>query len=151
LSNTTVPCRQCGYPTTGALGEPDICPLCAADNLKGGPMVCKKCHKACQPIGATLRGVQLVACPSCGHVYTPDLMKLPPGMPAISITRVVKKPAKITSKKSVVRGGQTVSHGPHKAGKVRSIRTPATKKTNQSTKNHKTVVKKRKIKAGKHA
>jgi len=101
-------------------------------------MICKKCHKACQPIGATLRGVQLVTCPSCGQVYTPDLIKLPKGMPAISITGVVKKPAKITSKKSVMRGGQTVSHGPHKAEKVRSIRTPATKKRTgkvQRTKN----------------
>jgi len=101
LSNTVVSCRQCGYPTTGTLGDPSLCPLCTADGLKGGPMVCKKCHKACQPIGATLRGVQLVACPSCGQVYTPDLMKLPAGMPAMSITQVGKKPAKITSKKSV--------------------------------------------------
>ena len=87
MSNAVIACRQCGYPTTGALGESNLCPLCAADNLKGGPMICKKCHKTCQPIGATLRGVQLVACPSCGQVYTPDLIKLPKGMPAISITR----------------------------------------------------------------
>ena len=138
MSNAVIACRQCGYATTGALGESNLCPLCAADNLKGGPMICKKCHKACQPIGATLRGVQLVTCPSCGQVYTPDLIKLPKGMPAISITGVVKKPAKITSKKSVMRGGQTVSHGPHKAEKVRSIRIPATKKRTgkvQRTKN----------------
>ena len=110
-----ISCRQCGYPTTGALGESNLCPLCAADNLKGGPMVCKKCHKACQPIGATLRGVQLVACPSCGQVYTPDLIKLPKGMPAISITRVVKKPAKITSKRSA---GKKASARVQKSKKV---------------------------------
>ena len=100
-------------------------------------MICNKCHnKACQPIGATLRGVQLVACPSCGQVYTPDLIKLPVGMPAVNI----------------MRGGAVVARRSHKPKVGGSSPSPATKKkTNQSTKNHKTVVKKRKIKAGKHA
>ena len=104
LSNTAVPCRQCGYPTTGAVGVPDICPLCAADNLKGGPMVCKKCKKSCTPIGATLRGIQLVGCPGCGLVYA--------DIPGAQITR----------------GGQTVSHRSHNPEKVCSTHTPATKK-----------------------
>lgn len=51
-------------------------------------MVCIKCHKTCLPIGATLRGVQLVGCPNCSAVYA-DIpgAKIVRRMPATTSTR----------------------------------------------------------------
>ena len=117
-SNTSTVCRQCGFPTR----EGTLCLLCTADNLKGGPVVCKKCQKPCLPIGATLRGVQLVGCPSCGLVYadipTVKVIRKPKlymseedsrefikaarkyahPVPAKPAAKIVNKPVKITKK-----------------------------------------------------
>ena len=131
VNNLTTRCRQCGFPTSEAT---NLCLLCAADNLKGGPVLCKKCQKPCIPIGATLRGVQLVGCSSCGLVYAdittvkvirkPKLYmpeedrrkfltaarKCAPPVPATPAAKPAKKPVKITkkvTKKVVVKKTKT--------------------------------------------
>ena len=61
-------------------------------------MVCKKCHKTCSPIGATLRAVQLVACPSCGQVYAdiPGVVirRIAPNVKLLPQSRKKDKPLK---------------------------------------------------------
>ena len=135
-SNVSSPCQQCGFPTTWRQGNGFLCPLCIADNLKGGPVVCKKCNKTCLPIGATLRGVQLVGCPNCSVVYA-DI----PGV------KVIRRMPVTTS----TRGGQTVSRLPHKQEKACSTHAPATKKKTAKKPVKRVVSKKTKNRGTKHA
>jgi hypothetical protein len=76
-------------------------------------MVCIKCHKTCLPIGATLRGVQLVGCPNCSAVYA-DI----PG------AKIVRQMPATTS----TRGGAAAARQSHKLKVAGSNPTPATKK-----------------------
>ena len=99
-------------------------------------MLCKKCQKPCIPIGATLRGVQLVSCNNCGAVYAPDL-------PGVSLTR----------------GRAAAAHQAHILKVAGSSPAPATKKRttkkpSKVQKHKKVVVKKTKaevtLKKGNH-
>lgn len=82
-------------------------------------MVCKKCKVSCKPIGATLRGVQLIACPSCSQVFA--------DMPGVK----------------TMRGGAEAARRSHKPKVVGSSPTPATKSKVQKL--TKLVVKKPKV------
>jgi hypothetical protein len=128
-NNETSTCRQCGFPTTWRQGNGFLCPLCIADNLKGGPMVCKKCSKTCLPIGATLRGVQLVGCPNCNVVYA--------DIPGVKIVR--RMPVTTTT-----RGGAAAAHQAHNLKVAGSSPAPATKKKTAEKPAKKIVVKKTK-------
>ena len=76
-------------------------------------MVCKKCNKTCLPIGATLRGVQLVGCPNCSVVYA-DI----PGV------KVIRRMPVTTS----TRGGAAAARQAHNLKVAGPSPAPATKK-----------------------
>ena len=99
------PCQVCGYPTSWRDGGEVVCPLCVAYGLKGGLVDCKTCHVSLKPIGETLRGIQLVCCPSCGDVRA--------DLPGVKLTRGRAEAARRV-------------HNPKVAG---SSPVPATKKT----------------------
>ena len=117
-NNVSSPCRQCGFLTTWRQGNGFLCPLCIADNLKGGSMVCIKCHKTCLPIGATLRGVQLVGCPNCSAVYAD-----------ITDANIVRRMPVITS----TRDGAAAARRTHNLKVAGSRPTPTNKKKDKKT------------------
>jgi hypothetical protein len=109
-------------------------------------MICKKCKKPCIPIGATLRGVQLVGCPVCGLVYT--------DMPTVKqITRQVYDRANDVTwkfaldllKRARDNENPKIPKNATRGEKVCSTHTPATNKKTAKRPLKKVVVKKTKV------